>query len=81
MMITAAPSEFENVLEQVGQWPISDRIALARKILESAIPNTADASRAYSAEEVIALLKMPQPAPDDAECEHILEDELLRKHG
>jgi len=33
------------------------------------------------AEEVIELLKMPQPAPDDAACDQIVEEERLRKYG
>ncbi len=37
--------------------------------------------RGYTADEVIAMLKMPQPAADDVECQQILEEELLRKHG
>ena len=37
--------------------------------------------RGFSADEAIALLKMPQPAPDDAQCQQILEEELLRKYG
>ncbi len=39
------------------------------------------ARRGFSADEVIALLKMPQPVPDDAQCRQILEEGLTRKYG
>lgn len=29
---------------------------------------------------MIALLKMPQPAPNDTQCQQILEEELLEKY-
>lgn len=44
-------------------------------------PVPTQGKRGYTADEVIALLQMPQPAPDDAECQQILEEELLRKYG
>ncbi len=48
---------------------------------EAASAATEHARRRFSADEVIALLKMPQPAPDDAQCRQILEEELTRKYG
>ena len=48
---------------------------------EAAPAATVHARRGFSADEVIALLKMPQLAPDDAQCRQILEEELLRKYG
>ena len=47
---------------------------------EAASAATEHARRGFSADEVIALLKIPQPVPDDAQCQQILEEELLRKH-
>ena len=76
-----AEVEMSNVLRQVADWPEQDRVVLARTILATVRPSATRATRGYSAEEVIALLKMPQPASSDAECRRILEDELLRKHG
>lgn len=80
-MIVIAQKEMSSVLTQVANWPVQDRMVLARKILETVDSTTPRATRGYSAEEVITLLKMPQPAPSDAECRQILEEELLRKHG
>ena len=78
-MIAIAQEEMRDVLSRVVNWPPRDRIVLARKILETveSMPRT---TRGYSADEVIALLKMPQPAPGDAECQQILEEELLRNY-
>lgn len=80
-MIVIATAEMTSVLKQVADWPEQDRFVLARTILATVAPAVSRAMRGYSADEVIALLKMPQPAPSDAECRQILEDELLRKHG
>jgi hypothetical protein len=80
-MVAIANEQMRVVLSQVSSWPVSDRIMLARKILETVEMAPPRATRGYSAEEVISLLAMPQPAPDDAECERILAEELLRKHG
>lgn len=80
-MIAIANEEMRDVLSRVANWPTRDRLLLARKILETAELTLPRTTRGYSAEEVIALLKMPQPAPNDAECQQILEEELLRKSG
>jgi hypothetical protein len=80
-VIVIAQAEMTNVLRQVANWPEQDRVALARTILATVEPAASRTTCGYSAEEVIALLKMPQPAPSDAECRQILEYELLRKHG
>ena len=80
-MIAIANEEMRGVLSQVSNWPASERIVLARKILETVETSAPNAMRGYSAEQVISLLAMPQPAPDDAECQRILAEELLRKHG
>ena len=48
---------------------------------EAAAVTSTHARRGFTADEVIAQLQMPQPAPDDAQCRQILEDELLRKYG
>ncbi len=76
-----AEIEMSNVLRQVADWSEQDRVVLARSILATVSPSATRSTRGYSADEVIALLKMPQPAPNDAECRRIVEDELLRKHG
>ena len=80
-MIMIATAEMTHVLKQVADWPEQDRVVLARTILATVAPTASRAIRGYSADEVIALLKMPQPALGDVECRQILEDQLLRKHG
>jgi hypothetical protein len=44
-------------------------------------PIATQGKRGYTADQVIAMLQIPQPAPDDAQCQQILEEELLRKYG
>jgi hypothetical protein len=80
-VIVVAQAEMTSVLRQVASWPEQDRVVLARTILATVESATPDTPRGYSADEVIALLKLPQPAPSDIECRQILEEELLRKHG
>ena len=41
----------------------------------------AEPSRRMSPGQVIGLLKTEAPAPTDAECERIVEEERLRKYG
>lgn len=74
-----AQAEMAHVLSQVANWPLDDRVELARKILETVHPPSTRRSRGRSADEVIQLLKSPQPAPNDLECNQILEEELLKR--
>lgn len=62
-------------------WPAHDRIKLARNILETVEDTAKPASRGLRGEEVIRLLQIPQPAPDDDECDQIVAEERLRKYG
>jgi hypothetical protein len=80
-MIGSRSNEIHEVLSRVTSWPVSDRIVLARQILETVGAEPSTVKRGYSAEAVIALLQMPQPAPDDSACQQILEEERLRKYG
>jgi hypothetical protein len=80
---TSSRRGFDREHDQVKTWPAETRIALARRVLEAfeAAQKPPRPERGYSAEEVISRLKMPQPAPNDAECQQILEEESARKHG
>lgn len=80
-MIATDDAEMTGVLAKVASWTVTERIRLARKILETTEEGSLSSCRGYSAEEVIALLQMPQPAAGDAECRQIIEEELQRKHG
>ncbi len=80
-MVSANREEFERVITRVSAWPEHDRITLARKILETVEGRPDQERRGYTAQEVIDLLKIHGPAPDDPQCQQILEEELVRKHG
>jgi hypothetical protein len=80
-MVAGVQKEIQDVLTHVAQWPVSDRMVLARRILETVDGDRESGRRGFSAEEVRAQLNIPQPAPDAAACRLILEEELLRKHG
>jgi len=80
-MITRSNEEIREVLSQVTNWSVNDRIALARQILESVEKSPTPSKRGYSADNVIAMLKMPQPPPNDEECRRMLDAERVRKYG
>jgi hypothetical protein len=81
-MTHAEHQEINEVVARVAAWPPAERIKLARKILETVEPaGEKRSARGFSAAEVIALLQMPLPAPDDGECKRIVEEELIRKYG
>jgi hypothetical protein len=81
-MSSVEPSEYHTILETVRHWPPEARRDLlrdVRKTLDDERP--ARPTRGFSADEVIRLLKSDRPAPTDEECDRILEEELMRKHG
>ena len=80
-MIFTNHDELQKVIARVADWPAHDRITLARKILETVEETTAPATCGLRGEEVIKLLQIPQPPPDDDECDRIVLEERLRKHG
>jgi hypothetical protein len=81
VVVSVNREELQRVVASVSAWPERDRITLARKILETVEGPTKNAGRGYTSQQVIDLLKMPQPAPDDAHCQAIVEEELMRKYG
>ena len=69
------------VWEQVKTWPPSQRITLARRILESLeTPVRGAAPPRKSLRNLLGLLKTDAPPPTDEECRKILEEELIKKH-
>ncbi len=80
-MISTNHDELQKVIASVADWPALDRITLARKILETVEETTTPATGGLRGEEVIKLLQIPQPAPDDDECDRIVQNERLRKYG
>jgi hypothetical protein len=86
MMSSTETSEITDVMQRVRSWPVSMRIILARRILETVegaatLEPRSGQPRGYSAEEVRALLRIDQPAPDDAAVEQWLEEHRLEKYG
>ena len=80
-MISINRDELQKVVASVVDWPVHDRITLARKILETVEDIATPVSRGLRGEEVIKLFNIPQPAPDDDECDRIVEEGRLRKYG
>lgn len=84
-MITTETSQLADIVERVRFWPVTARVTLARRILETveteSRPAPAKRPRGPSAAEVTAMFKSDRPAPSDEECQRILEEELLRKYA
>lgn len=80
-MTTAEATELADVLNRVKDWPATQRITLARRILETLETYPASASpREGSLKDAVGLLKTDAPPPNDEECRAILEEELIKKH-
>ena len=80
-MNVAGPEKIERVLDQLKDWPASDRIRLARRILETSEADApAKAPRVPSRPSLLGLIKTDAPPPNDEECQAILEAELIKKH-
>ena len=77
--VVIARTDFTDILSLVANWPVEDRIVLARKILETVGETPHRDGR--SADEVIQLLNITGPIPNDDECQQILEEELHGKYG
>lgn len=74
--------ELAEIADRVKSWPVDMRIALARRILETAgTPTILETPRTLSLDQVIGILKSEAPAPSDEECRRIIEEERLRKYG
>ena len=78
--VVIARTDFTDILSLVANWPVEDRIVLARKILETVGERPRRRTGGRSANEVILLLNIPRPAQNDDECKQILEEELLGKY-
>jgi hypothetical protein len=81
-MTTAESSEMVDVLNRVKDWPPDMRMALARRLLDTAErPAILEPPRTLSLDQVIGILKTDAPAPTDDECDRIIEEERMRKYG
>ena len=79
--VVIARTEFTEILSQVANWPVEDRVVLAQKILKTVGEAPQRRRRGRSADDVIRLLNIPKPTPNDDECQQILDEELFRKYG
>jgi hypothetical protein len=82
-MSAIEPGRIEGVLDQVKGWPSTERLRLARMILESIehAPAVEEPPRRIPLEQVFGLLKTDAPPPTDEECARIIEEERMRKYG
>lgn len=74
--------EMFEVLQRVKTWKPEMRIDLARRILETVVPEQIPPPpRTMSLDEVIGIAKTDAPPPTDEECKKILEEERIKKYG
>ena len=74
--------EVGEVLSRVSTWPAEKRLALTQKILQTLTRDLGSKSPPQKTlKDLLGLLKTEGPPPSDEECEKLLEEELLRKHG
>jgi hypothetical protein len=80
-MSATEPGRIEGVLDQVKDWPSTERVRLARMILETVETSpVSQPPRTGSLKDLLGILKTDAPAPNDEECRAILEEELIKKH-
>ena len=80
-MSAAEHDAVSEVMDRVSTWSHSQRITLARRILESLEgPSAPEQPGTRSLKNLVGLLKTDSPAPSDEECRKILEEELIKKH-
>ncbi len=73
------PSHIDVLVDEVKTWSSSDRIRLARKIVETLDPAVPQVP-ARSLKDGLGILKTSDPPPSDEECQAILAEGLARKH-
>jgi hypothetical protein len=81
-MKSANLKEIFEVWNRVRTWDPEMRIDLARRILETVVPEQIlPPPRTMSLDEVIGIAKTDLPPPTDEECKKILEEERMKKYG
>ena len=74
-------SNIAGLLDQLKGWPSSDRLRLARMILETLEAGAPERSpRSHALGDILGLLKTDTQPPTDEECQALLEEELVKKH-
>jgi hypothetical protein len=80
-MSVTESGKIEAVVNELRNWPRSERLRLARMILETLEAHHASAPpRQGSLKGLLGILKTDAPVPTDEECRVILEEELIKKH-
>ncbi|MFO0887786.1 MAG: hypothetical protein U0790_01440 [Isosphaeraceae bacterium] len=74
-----APPDIDSLVNQIRTWSSSERLRLARRILET-LESAEPAAPARSLKDIIGLLRTSDRPPGDEECRAILEEELVRKY-
>jgi hypothetical protein len=73
--------KIEVILDELKNWSSSERLRLARLILETIETHTGSPPpRKGSLKDLLGVLKTDAPPPNDEECRAILEEELIKKH-
>jgi hypothetical protein len=83
-MSTADATELTDVLNRVKTWPVENRIALVKQVLETLTPATSGRSsvpRGPSAAEIIETFKSDRPPPDDATVRQWIDEHRMEKYG
>lgn len=74
--------EMFEVLQRVKTWKPEMRIDLARRILETVVPDQIlPPPQTMTLEEIQAIMKTDKLPPTDEECKKILEEERIKKYG
>ncbi len=74
--------EVVDVLTRVSAWPVAQRLALARELLQTLSGDLGSTpTPRKSLKDLLGLLRTKGPPPSDEECNRNLQEELARKHG
>jgi hypothetical protein len=77
-MSAVTSDDVRGIVDQVRSWPENVRIELAQEIL-STVQGNGGAPAKRSLKDLLGIMRGAGVPPDDAECQRILEDELVRK--
>ncbi len=81
-MSVTESGKIEGILDELRTWPSSEKLRLARLILETVETHPVSAPpRQGSLKDLLGILKTDAPSPTDEECRAILEEERMRKNG
>jgi hypothetical protein len=75
-----APSEYEQILKTVSQWPAKDREELIRQI-KAGLDQRPKPNHGLTMEDFVGVARGKGPPPNDKEVRQIIEAALLEKYG